>query len=82
MQMHAPPRPKDVFNRRNAVMGYIAWQGWKKVIKMKAHEAVPAVNHKTKKPNRSAIVLAVVGAATIVVLKVKRTQGDLEALDG
>jgi len=77
-----PTRTKDVFNRRNAVMGYIAWQGWKKVIKMKARSSVPSIDAKTKKPNRSAIALAVVGATTIVVMKLKRTQGDLEALDG
>jgi hypothetical protein len=78
-----PPRHKhEVFNRRNAVMGYIAWQGWKKLLKMKARSTVPSVDRESKKPNRSAIVLMVVGAATLVAVKVKRTQGDLEALDG
>jgi hypothetical protein len=62
-------------------MGYIAWQGWKKVLKMKARNSVPSLDRASKKPNRSAIVLMVVGAATLVAVKVKRTQGELEALD-
>jgi len=79
--MRSPRHRHEVFNRRNAVMGYIAWQGWKKVLKMKARSSVPSVDRASKKPNRSAIVLMVVGAATVVAVKVKRTQGELEALD-
>ncbi len=78
-----PPRSRnEVFNRRNAVMGYIAWQGWKKVLAMKARSTVPSVDRETKKPNRSAIALLVVGAAALVAVKVNRARDDLEALDG
>ena len=80
--MRPPRRKNEVFNRRNAVMGYIAWQGWKKVIKMKARSTVPSVDRETRKPNRSAIALIVVGAVALATVKVKRTRGDLEALDG
>ena len=75
-------RSKDVFNRRNAVMGYIAWQGWKKVLMMKARSTVPSVDRETKKPNRSAIALLVVGALTVATLKRKRSGGEPEPLDG
>ena len=80
--MRRPRRSNEIFNRRNAVMGYIAWQGWKKVIKMKARSTVPSVDPETKKPNRSAIALLVLGALTVATLKLKRSGDEPEPLDG
>jgi hypothetical protein len=78
-----PPRHRnEVFNRRNAVMGYIAWQGWKEVLKIKARSTVPSVDRETKKPNRSAIALVILGAVALAAVKVNRARDDLEALDG
>jgi hypothetical protein len=78
-----PPRHRnEVFNRRNAVMGYIAWQGWKEVFKIKARSTVPSVDRETKKPNRSAIALVILGAVALAAVKVNRARDDLEALDG
>lgn len=79
-----PPRGRnEVFNRRNAVMGYVAWQGWKKVIKMKARSTVPSVDPETKKPNKSALALAVLGALTLATVKLKRSgAGEPDTLDG
>jgi hypothetical protein len=79
--MRPPKRRNEVFNRRNAVMGYIAWQGWKKVIKMKARSSMPSVDRETRKPNRSAIALLVVGALTVATLKLKRSGDELDPLD-
>jgi hypothetical protein len=79
--MRPPKHRNEVFNRRNAVMGYIAWQGWKKVLKMKARSTVPSVDPETKKPNRSAIALLVAGALTVATLKRKRSGGESEPLD-
>jgi len=79
--MRPPTRRNEVFNRRNAVMGYIAWQGWKKVIKMKARSSVPSVDRETRKPNRSAIALLVVGALTVATLKLKRSGDEPDPLD-
>ena len=56
-----------VINRRNAVVGWLTWTVGKRVLKKKARDAVPGIDNETKKPNRSAIALAVaavVGAAT------------------
>jgi hypothetical protein len=56
-----------VINRRNAVVGWLTWTVGKRVLKKKARDAVPGIDSETKKPNRSAIALAVaavVGAAT------------------
>ncbi len=81
--MRPPKRRNEVFNRRNAVMGYIAWQGWKKVLKMKARSTVPSVDPETKKPNKSAIALAALGAATVATVKLKRSRADEpDKLDG
>jgi hypothetical protein len=59
----------SVFNRRNAVIGWIAWSAGKRAAKYAAKDAAkgvaPSIHPKTKKPNKSAIVLgvmAVIGA--------------------
>ena len=45
-----------IVNRRNAFLGWIAWQVAKRVLKRKAMAAVPSVDRETKRPNRGAIV--------------------------
>lgn len=50
-----------VFNRRNAAVGWLAWAVGKRVLKKKAKDAVPSVDPETKRPNKSAIALAVAG---------------------
>ncbi|HEV2591989.1 MAG TPA: hypothetical protein VGU02_08850 [Gaiellaceae bacterium] len=50
-----------VFNRRNAAVGWLAWAVGKRVIKKKAKDAVPSVDPETKRPNKSAVALAVAG---------------------
>ena len=50
-----------IFNRRNAAVGWLAWAVGKRVLKKKAKDAVPAVDPETKRPNKSAIALAVAG---------------------
>ena len=56
----------SVFNRRNAVMGWMAWTVGKRVVKRKAKDAVPAIDTETKKPNKSAIALGLASAAAVV----------------
>lgn len=55
----------SIFNRRNAAVGWLTMAAAKRVIKKKARGAVPTVDLETKRPNKSAVVLAVglVGAA-------------------
>jgi hypothetical protein len=52
----------SIFNRRNAVVGWAVWSVGKRALKRKARGAVPAVDPETKRPNRSAIALALAGA--------------------
>jgi phosphodiesterase/alkaline phosphatase D-like protein len=55
-----------VFNRRNALLGYATWMGLKVLARQKARQAVPSVDPKTKRPNKSAIALGVASAAAVV----------------
>ena len=48
----------SIFNRRNAVIGWLALAVGKRVAKRKARDAVPSIDASTRRPNRSAIVAA------------------------
>ena len=54
-----------IVNRRNAFLGWIAWQVAKRVLRRKAMAAVPSVDPETKRPNKGAIVavLALIAGA-------------------
>jgi CRISPR/Cas system-associated protein Csm6 len=65
-----------VFNRRNAVVGWLAWTAGKRVVKKKAKGAVPAIDATSKKPNKSAIALLVASAAGALTFWKKRSGGD------
>ena len=47
-----------IVNRRNAVLGWMAWEGAKLILARKARSAMPSVDRDTKRPNKSAIVAA------------------------
>lgn len=71
----------SVFNRRNAVVGWLALSVGKKVLKRKAKDAVPAVDPETKKPNKSAIALAVAGVVGALTFWRKRSADDEPSSD-
>jgi hypothetical protein len=54
-----------IVNRRNAVLGWTAWNIGKRVLKQKAKAAVPGTVDDSKRPNKGAIVslLAALGGA-------------------
>jgi LPXTG-motif cell wall-anchored protein len=54
-----------IVNRRNAVLGWIAWEIGKRVARGKAKAAVPSIDTESKRPNVSAIIsaLAALGGA-------------------
>jgi hypothetical protein len=62
----------SVINRRNAVVGWLTWTVGKRVLKKKAKGAVPGIDSETKKPNRSAIALAVAAVAGVATFWKKR----------
>ena len=53
----------SIMNRRNAFLGWLAWQVAKRVARRKARAAVPGLEEGTRRPNRAAIVVALVAAA-------------------
>jgi hypothetical protein len=60
-----------IFNRRYALLGWLAWTVGKQFARRKAKAAVPGVDTKTKRPNRSlvALGLAAAGAAAFFFLR-------------
>jgi hypothetical protein len=66
----------SIINRRNAVMGYLAWVGAKTLLKGKARKAVPTIDTETKRPNKSAIALAVVSVLGVAAIWKRRTGND------
>jgi hypothetical protein len=66
-----------IVNRRNAVLGWAAWQVGKRIARRKAQAAVPKIDARTKRPNAAAIVTAVAAALTAVggVIWFWRTRG-------
>jgi len=65
-----------IFNRRNAVVGWLTLVVGKRILKRKAKGAVPSVDSETKKPNKSAIALLVAGAAGALTFWKKRSGDD------
>jgi hypothetical protein len=51
-------RPMSILNRRNALVGWLAWTGAKYLMAQKARKAVPALDAGTRRPNKAAIVVA------------------------
>ena len=45
----------SIFNRRNAVVGWLTWLTAKRVLKRKARQAVPGTVEGSKRPNKGAI---------------------------
>jgi hypothetical protein len=66
----------SVLNRRKALFGWIVYQVGIRVIKRKARQAVPAIDSESKRPNKSAIALAVAGTLGVLTFWKTRSGGD------
>jgi hypothetical protein len=64
-----------MFNRRNALIGWLVWQVGTRVIKRKAREALPTIDTETKRPNRAFVLLGVAAAATAGFLWFRHSAG-------
>ena len=51
-----------IVNRRNAVLGWAAWQVGKRFARRKAKAAVPAIDTESKRPNKPAVLSALAAA--------------------
>jgi hypothetical protein len=65
-----------VFNRRNAAVGWLALLVGKRIVKRKAQQAVPALDPESKRPNKSAIALAVASAVGVVTFWRRRAANE------
>lgn len=64
----------SVFNRRNAVVGWLALTVGKRVLKRKARDAVPTIDPESKKPNKSAVALLIASAVGVATFWKKRSE--------
>jgi len=62
-----------VFNRRNAVVGWLALAVGKRFLKRKAKAAAPSIDRESKRPNKSALALGLAGAAGALTAWRKRS---------
>jgi DNA-directed RNA polymerase specialized sigma24 family protein len=73
-------RPMGIVNRRNAMLGWAAWQIGKRVAKRKAKSAVPSIDPESKRPNKPALaagIAALVGG--LVFWKRQRDSGSSDS---
>ena len=66
----------SIINRRNAVVGWLALSVGKRALKKKAKDAAPSVDPATKRPNKSAVALALAGFVGVFTFWRKRSSGD------
>ena len=66
----------SIVNRRNAVIGWMAWKAGKRFAKRKGRAAVPSVDAETKRPNRMAAVVVVAAAVGGALLFWRKRSGD------
>ena len=66
----------SVLNRRNGLVGWVAWTVGKRVLKRKAMAAVPSIDPESKRPNKSAIALLVASGVGALTVWKKRSGGD------
>lgn len=69
----------SIFNRRNAVIGWLALMVGKRVAKKKARDAVPSIDTETKRPNRPAIVAGLLALGGALMFWRKRRSDDSES---
>jgi hypothetical protein len=66
----------SIFNRRNAVVGWLTWLTAKRVLKHKARTAVPGTVEGSKRPNKGAIAAGIAAVAGVLLFWRQRAGGD------
>jgi hypothetical protein len=65
-----------ILNRRNALLGWTVWQFGKRMAKRKAKEALPKVDTESRRPNKPALVAALMGLGAALMFWRKKSSGD------
>jgi len=71
----------SIVNRRNAVLGWAAWQVAKGVAKRKAKSAVPVGDSDTKRLKKPALVAALAGVGALVMFRRKKGGDELPPIE-
>jgi hypothetical protein len=66
----------SIFNRRNAILGWLTWLGAKTYMKSKAKDAVPGTVEGTKRPNKGAIIAALAAVGGVLLFWRRKSGGD------
>jgi hypothetical protein len=65
-----------IFNRRNAVLGWLSWLVAKRVLRRKAREVVPGTVEGTKRPNKGAIAAGLAALGGLLLFWRRKSSGD------
>ena len=68
--------PMGIFNKRNAVTGWLTWIVAKRVLKQKAKAAVPGTVEGTKRPNKGAIATGIAALGGVLWFWRKKSSDD------
>ena len=66
----------SIFNRRNAAIGWLAWNAAKVLVRHKAKDALPRVDMDRRRPNKSAIALLIAGTVGVAAFWHSRRRDD------
>ena len=66
----------SIFNKRNAVLGWLTWIGAKTVVKHKARAAVPGTVEGSMRPNKGAIATGMAALGGLLWLKRRKSSSD------
>lgn len=66
----------SIFNKRNAVTGWLTWIVAKRVLKKKAKDALPGTVEGSKRPNKGAIATAVAALVGALLFWRKKSSDD------
>ena len=66
----------SIFNKRNAVVGWLTWITAKRVLKKKAKDAVPGTVEGSKRPNKGAIATMLAGVGGVLWFWRKKSSDD------
>ena len=69
----------SIFNKRNAVTGWLTWIVAKRVLKKKAKDALPGTVEGSKRPNKGLIAMLAAIAGLLVFWRRKSSDDDSQA---